>query len=73
MNIKEIVKDNTVQFVRYRKNIAYYSISVNGETYVFPVDTFDIGDATLEASDKAIYFMRYIRMSLDEGTFIKET
>ena len=75
MNIKEIVKDNTVRFLRYRQGHAYYAVTVSEEEteYYFPVPLEDIGDATLEAEDKAIVFMRYIRKALEEGTFVKNT
>lgn len=68
MNIKDIVKDNTVRFVRYRQGVAYYGVNVPrcGE-YVFPVPLDDIGDATLELEDRTIYFMRYIRRAMSEG------
>ncbi len=73
INIKEIVKDNEVTFVRYRQGNAYYSVRVpsEGMDYVFPVPLSDVGDATLFAKDKALLFMRYIRKALDEGTFVK--
>ncbi len=73
MDIKEIVKDNTVQFVKYRKGYAYYTVRVPSEgfNYVFPVPLSDIGDATLLATDKAMVFMRYIRQALEEKTFVK--
>lgn len=74
MNIKEIVKDNTVRFVRYRQGFAYYGVNVPGHgEYVFPVPLADVGDATLEHEDKAILFMRYIRRALDERTFVRRT
>ena len=73
MNIKEIVKDNTVAFFKYRQGIAYYTVRVpsTGAEHMFPVPLEDIGDATLLANDKAIVFMRYIRKAIDEGTFVK--
>ena len=73
MNIKDIVKDNTVTFAKYRQGIAYYTVRIpsTGTEHMFPVPLEDIGDATLLASDKAIVFMRYIRKALDEGTFVK--
>ena len=73
MDIKDIVKDNMVRFLRYRKGIAYYAVRVPAEDadYAFPVPLDDIGDATLEAEDKAMLFMRYIRKALDEGTFVR--
>ena len=71
MNIKEIVKNNTVRFVRYRQGIAYYGVSVPAKgAYVFPVPLDDIGDATLELEEKAIMFMRYIRRAVGEGSFV---
>jgi tRNA nucleotidyltransferase (CCA-adding enzyme) len=76
--IKDIVKNNTVQFVKYRAGHFYYKVEcyvedpIGGmQTFIFPVPQNDIGDATLEAIDKAIIFMRYIRKALEEGTFIK--
>lgn len=71
MNIKDIVKDNTVRFVRYRKGIAYYGVNVPADgAYVFPVPLEDIGDATLELEDKAIMFMRYIKRAMSDGSFV---
>jgi hypothetical protein len=74
MDLKEIVKDNAVRFVRYRQGYAYYAVHVPSEKadYVFPVPISDIGDATLLATDKALVFMRYIRQALQDGTFTKE-
>ena len=73
MKIKEIVKGNTVRFLRYRKGVAYYAVRVAAEDadYAFPVPLDDIGDATLEAEDKAMLFMRYIRKALEDGTFVR--
>lgn len=71
MNIKEIIKDNKVNFSHYRANILYYNIIVNNEKFMFPVPIEDIGDATFLNEDKAIIFMRYIRKGLNENTFVK--
>jgi len=72
MNIKDIVRDNRVRFLRYRQGVAYYAVSVPGEAEdrEFPVPLSDIGDATLLAEEKAIMLMRYIRMAIEGGTFI---
>ena len=71
MNIKDIVKDNRVKFVRYRQGIAYYGVRVpDAGDYVFPVPLEDIGDATLELEDRAILFMRYIKRALGDGSFV---
>ena len=72
MDIKTIIRDNTVRFLRYRAGIAWYGVSVRNEgDFMFPVPIDDIGDATLEADDKAILFMRYIRRAIAEGTFVR--
>jgi len=73
MNIKDMVKNNAVRFVRYRKRIAYYIVRVPTENvhHAFPVPLGDIDDATLEAEDKAILFMRYIRQAIEDGTFVR--
>jgi len=71
MNIKDIVKNNTVYFLKYRHQVAYYSVKFEDVDYMFPVPLDDVGDATLNATEKAITYMRYIRKALDEGTFVK--
>ena len=69
--IKDIVKDNIVEFFCYRKGFLYYRISlvIDGKlnAYRFPVPISDVGDATFNATDKAIFFMRYIRKAMDDG------
>ncbi len=73
MDIKEMVKINTVHFAKYRQGYAYYTVRVPSDdiTYIFPVPLADIGDATLLATDKAMVFMRYIRQALADKTFVK--
>lgn len=84
MNIKDIVKGNTVEFKYLRHGIAYYSVRLydtrpNGDyvsdpsytDYYFPVPLDDLGDATINRTEKAMFLMRYIRKALDEGTFVK--
>jgi hypothetical protein len=73
MDIKEIVKNNEVHFLRYRQGNAYYAVRVPsaGADYMFAVPLSDIGDATLLATDKAIVFMRYIRKAIEDRTFVK--
>ena len=67
--IKEIVKDNKVYFSYYRAGHLYYNVYVHGQKYIFPVPISDIGDASFNNEDKAILFMRYIRKSLESGSF----
>jgi hypothetical protein len=70
--MKEIVRDNTVHFLRYRKGHFFYEVMVGSATYSFPVPLDDIGGATLERIDSALMFMRWIRRALDDGTFTRE-
>jgi len=42
---------------------------VEGITYSFPVRLEDLGEATILAEDKAIFFMRYIRKALESNEF----
>ncbi len=73
-NIKDIVKDNVVNFDHYRAGFLYYRVvvpdGIHFDSYLFPVPISDIGEATFLAQDKAILFMRYIRKAIDEKTFI---
>lgn len=80
LSIKDIVKDRTAYFSRYRQGIMYYKVVLPSEdkmspddtdTYEFPVPLVDVMDATLEREEKAITMMRYIRKALDEKTFVK--
>jgi hypothetical protein len=73
MNLKEIIRGNTVRFHRYRQQVAYYTVNVPGHDadYLFPVPLSDVGDATLGATEKAIYFMHWIRQALTGGTFVR--
>ena len=73
MNIKDIVKDNTVYFSYASEGTLYYAVKVEDKWYQFPIDTKnteDVGRAVFLAKDKAIYFMRYIRKALANGNFV---
>jgi hypothetical protein len=61
-NIKEMVKDKKVRFVRYRKEELIYITECGLE---FPVPISDIGDGVFLAEEKAILLMRYIRKHLE--------
>ncbi len=71
MKLLEIVKDNKVVFEFLREGIAYYNVTVNENTWSFPVPLEDIGEATLLKEDKAIIFMRYIRKAIQNNQFYK--
>lgn len=70
-----IVKGNRAFFRRYRQDHFYYGIMLgaeeNHDLYEFPIPREDIGDATLENSEKAVMLMRYIRRALLQGTFTR--
>lgn len=71
MDIKDIIRDNTVKFDFLRAGVAYYKVIVSDDAYRFPVRLDDIGDATLMSEDKAILFMRFIRKALTDNEFHK--
>lgn len=62
MNIKEMVKDKKVFFVRYHKNELWYVTECGFE---FPVPISDTSDAIFEKEDRALLFMRWIRKHID--------
>lgn len=70
MNLKEIIKDNTVKFVYYRAKYLYYKIQFKNDWYIFPVPIEDCGDASFNDEDKAIYYMRYLSKAIDEKSFV---
>lgn len=65
---------NKVDFQSYRAGIFYYAVSdfYSADWYEFPVPVEDIGNATLNRTDKAITFMRWIRKAIEDKTFIKQ-
>lgn len=77
MNIKDIVKNNVVRFWYYRQQNFYYTIEVwlddelRTADFYFPVPLEEVGDASLNSQDKAIYFMRWIRKAMDAGEFLR--
>jgi ribosomal-protein-alanine N-acetyltransferase len=72
MDIKDIIRDNEVRFLRFRQGHLYYAVTVPGAgtDYLFPVPVADVGDATLHAREKAILFTRYIRQAIEAGSFV---
>jgi hypothetical protein len=73
-NITDIVKSpNVVGFDYFRNGIFYYVVynpneTPNGVSYRFPVPIEDIQGATMNKTDKAISFMRWIRKAIKEKT-----
>jgi hypothetical protein len=71
INLKDLVKDNTATIDRYRAQHIYYVIAHERKLYSFPVPLEDVQEATLNHSEKAITMMRYIRMAINNGTFVE--
>jgi len=61
-NIKDMVKNKKVTFVRYRCGELFYTTECGFE---FPVPISDTGDADFYAEDRAMLFMRYIRKHVE--------
>ena len=62
-SIKDMVRDRKkVKFSFYRDKELWY-VTENG--FEFPVPIDEVGNATFLAEDKAILFMRYIRLHLE--------
>jgi len=57
-SIKDMVKDKQVTFLYYREGELWYTTECGFE---FPVPIDDVGTAYMNASDKAILYMRWIR------------
>jgi hypothetical protein len=66
VSIKVLVASGRkVRFTHFKNGELWY---VTETGFAFPVsvtDTKEIGDATFQAEDKALLFMRYIRKHLD--------
>ena len=63
ISIKELVKDGKIAtFQHYRKGNLYYKTECGFE---FPVPINDVGDASLNHTEKAMLLMRFIRKYLE--------
>jgi hypothetical protein len=68
-SIREMVQNKKVTFLYFRDGEFIYETECG---FRFPVPLAELGKATLNASDRAIYFMRYIRKHLDLLKTLKE-
>lgn len=68
-----VKNDNKAYFQFYRNGVLYYNVKVcNGtDYYQFQIPIEDLGNATVENTEKALTLMRYIRKGLDDGTMLK--
>lgn len=61
-DVKAMVKDKHVTFVKYRKGELIYVTECGFE---FPVPVADTGDGIFLAQDRALMYMRYIRKHIE--------
>ena len=61
MSIKDMVKDKKVKFLFYKEGELWYTTECG---FKFPVPIDDVGTAAMNAEDKALFFMRWIRKGL---------
>ena len=61
MNIKNMIKDKVVNFLYYKEGELWYATECG---FKFPVPISDTGTASMNAQDKAILFMRWIRKQI---------
>lgn len=61
MSIKDMVANKFVHFERYQDGELWYKTD---DGFEFPIPPEDMKGATFLATDKAIYFMRFIRKHL---------
>lgn len=74
MNIKDFVsKGNFVHFDSFRNGTFYYNVAhiISLERFQFQVPIEEVSGVTLLSKDKSITFMRWIRKSIEDKTFIK--
>jgi hypothetical protein len=74
MSITDFVsKNNFAIFDSFRNGVFYYNIAhlKSSEKYQFQIPIEDISGATLNAYQKSVSMMRWIRKSLEDKTFIK--
>lgn len=63
MNVAEIIKNSkTSKFLYYREHNFHY---ITDQGFEFIVPLYDIAGATLQAEDKTIFFMRWIRKQVE--------
>ena len=74
MKVIDIVRnDNMAHFSHYCGGNLYYTVEVDGGTYMFNIntDSNEVGVAVFSADVKAVTLMRWIRMCIESEEFIK--
>ena len=71
-NVANIVKGTgSCKFLFYRQQHMYYKVKYKSEEYKFPISIDDVGSGTLESDMKPLTLMRWIRLAIEQGSFIK--
>jgi hypothetical protein len=74
MKVIDVVRnENMAKFSHYCGGNLYYTVEVEGSTYIFDINTDpnEVGVAVFPNEIKAITLMRWIKKSIDKDEFIK--
>ncbi len=71
VELKKLIKDQIVEFDFYRDQTFYYICTDGENKYRFPVPLNDVGSGCMLSKDKAVYFMRFIRKSIENNELQK--
>lgn len=77
INVKNLIKNNTVKFSHYRAGYLFYTIceldseGKPGQNYMFSISIEETSGASFKAEDKAIMFLQFINKNLKNSTFNK--
>jgi len=71
MKLIDLVKDQSVEFDFFRDKTFYYICTDGVDKYRFSVPIDEIGEGCMLSTDKAIYFMRFIRKAFESDTLQK--
>lgn len=73
INIKELITNNIATFDKIVSGIAHYKILIPTTDKFINIqidmkNLSDVGEGEFKSQDKAIYFMRWIRRSIEQKT-----
>lgn len=74
MKVIDVVRNgNVARFDHFCGGNLYYTVDVNGSTYLFSINTDprEVGTGDFNSEMKAITLMRWIKDSIEKDEFIK--
>jgi len=75
MKVIDVVRDRTkmANFSYFCGGNLYYTVEYDGNLYQFPISTNskEVGSTPFDKEIKAITLMRYIRLGIKNGEFLK--